>query len=63
MQLLGWMGMTTEDLTVLQRLQEEAHLQVATDFGDTAEIPLTRGTPQGDTLSPTLFAVCINVCL
>ena len=33
MQLLGWMGMTDEDMTVLQQLQADAHLQVATDFG------------------------------
>ena len=62
-QMMEWAGMHDNDLTVLRRLQDEAHLQVATDFGSTCEIPITRGTPQGDTLSPTLFAMFINICL
>jgi len=63
MQMLEWTGMHTDDIAVLERLQEHAHLLVDTDFGTTCEIPITRGTPQGDTLSPTLFCMFINVCL
>ena len=62
-QMLEWTGMHADDLKVLRQLQDNAHLQVATDFGSTCEIPITRGTLQGDTLSPTLFALFINVCL
>jgi len=62
-QMLRWSGMHDDDIAVLEQIQANAHLKVATDFGDTCDIPITRGTPQGDTLSPTLFSMFINVCL
>jgi len=62
-QMLEWSGMHPNDVEIIRRLQEHAQLQVVTDFGATCEVPITRGTPQGDTLSPTLFSLFINICL
>ena len=62
-QLLAWAGMQQADINTIKRMQQGSWLTVATDFGDTAEIPLSRGTPQGDTLSPTLFDFFVNACL
>jgi len=62
-QMLEWSGMHPDDITVIRRLQEGAQLRVVTDFGTTCDVPMSRGTPQGDTLSPTLFSLFLNVGL
>mmetsp|Transcript_61028 Transcript_61028/g.125832 ORF Transcript_61028/g.125832 Transcript_61028/m.125832 type:complete len:226 (-) Transcript_61028:1159-1836(-) len=51
----------------LVRLIRNAHtgawIRVRTPFGETAKIQVSRGTPQGDALSPSLFIFFINLML
>ena len=51
------------DVDILRNIYEDAWFQACTDFGETAQIPLTRGTKQGDPASPTIFNVLLNILL
>ena len=51
------------DVDILRNIYKDAWFQACTDFGETAQIPLTRGTKQGDPASPTIFNVLLNILL
>ena len=51
-QVMGKMGMSQEDVALIRDAHERTYTTVGTDYGNTAKVPTTRGTPQGDTLSP-----------
>eukprot|EP00961_Rhodomonas_salina_P120155 1616879-Rhodomonas_salina.1 len=57
------MGLHANDISLLRELDTDTWLRVSTDFGDTAKVPTNRGSLQGDTLSPSIFAYFINLCL
>jgi len=51
------------DLDLLQNIYEGTYYQTSTPYGITARIVLTRGTKQGDGLSPLLFIFLFNALL
>ena len=55
-------GFGIPDVDVIERLYTGAYFQVSGKQGETAKIPLTRGTRQGCCLSPLIFTICLN-CL
>ena len=55
--------MHEEDVNLIHTAHTGAWVKVHTPFGETAEIQVTRGTPQGDALSPSLFVFFINIML
>jgi len=61
--LMELLGMHRADIELIRGAQRGTWTKVSTAYGDTAKIPTTRGTPQGDTLSPSLFCFFINLCL
>ena len=61
--LMERMGMHPNDIEMIRGAQRGTWTSVATTYGNTARIPTSRGTPQGDTLSPSLFILFINLCL
>jgi len=61
--VLERLGMHQEDVDLIRNAHTGAWVKVHTPFGDTAEIQVTRGTPQGDALSPSLFVFFMNLCL
>jgi len=61
--VLERLGMHPDDVELIRRAHTGAWVKVRTPFGETAEVQVTRGTPQGDALSPSLFVFFINLCL
>ena len=61
--LMEKMGMQPEDVQLIKNAHDGAWVVVRTPFGDTARIQVTRGTPQGDVLSSSLFIFFLNLCL
>eukprot|EP00961_Rhodomonas_salina_P301729 3940583-Rhodomonas_salina.7 len=61
--MLDKMGLHPDDVSLLRELYTDTWLRVSTYFGDTAEVPTNRGSLQGDTLSPSILAYFINLCL
>lgn len=61
--VLRALGMAEVDVQLLERAYEGTWHRIETDFGDTAPIPLSRGTPQGSALSPSIFVLFLNLCL
>jgi len=57
------MQMHPQDIELLQQTYNGAWMKVQTPFGETATIPITRGTPQGDSMSPSIFNLFINLAL
>ena len=51
------------DIDLLQTLYEKAHYEADLPYGRSAAIYLTRGTKQGDKLSPLLFGIIFNALL
>ena len=51
------------DVDMIQGIYADSRYQAQTAFGMTAEIFLTRGTKQGDGLSPLLFSLVFNALL
>eukprot|EP00961_Rhodomonas_salina_P162237 2185349-Rhodomonas_salina.1 len=60
---LEQLGLHPDDVRTIQRAHEGSWVKVRTPFGDTAEIEVRRGSPQGDCLLPSLFIFLINLCL
>lgn len=58
---LETLGLNPGDVDMLRQAHSGAWVKVQTP--DTAEIEVTRGSPQGDCLSPLLFVFFINLCL
>eukprot|EP00961_Rhodomonas_salina_P212519 2870175-Rhodomonas_salina.1 len=57
------MGMDERDIILVKELYSDTWLKISTEMGETACIPTTRGSPQGDMLSPSIFAFFMNLCL
>eukprot|EP00961_Rhodomonas_salina_P067724 909480-Rhodomonas_salina.1 len=55
--------MHPSDVNTIRNAQAGAWVRVRTPFGETAQIEVLRGTPQGYCLSPSLFVFFINLCL
>ena len=55
--------MNVPDVALLQNIYKDTFCQVDTPFGLSAPIFLTRGTKQGDCLSPLLFSLLFNTLL
>ena len=51
------------DVELLMNIYKGTYCQVVTPYGKTAPIYLTRGTKQGDCLSPLLFSLLFNALL
>ena len=51
------------DVDLLQSLYREAHYAADLPYGRSAAVPLTRGSKQGDKLSPLLFSILFNALL
>ena len=51
------------DVPLLKNIYKDTYCQVDTPYGKTAKIYLTRGTKQGDCLSPLLFSLLFNALL
>ncbi len=49
------MGLNVPDIDLLLSLYHESSYVADLPYGKSAPIPLTRGTKQGDKLSPLLF--------
>ena len=49
------------DVDILRIMYKEAYFKAEAQGQHTGPIPLTRGTKQGDPLSPTLFNLVINI--
>ena len=60
----AWLDlMNVPDVTLLKNIYKDTFCQVDTPFGMSAPIFLTRGTKQGDCLSPLLFSLLFNTLL
>eukprot|EP00961_Rhodomonas_salina_P100767 1355827-Rhodomonas_salina.1 len=57
------MGMDERDIILIKELYAYTWLKISTEMGETVRIPTTRGSPQGDTLSPSIFVFFMNLCL
>jgi len=57
------MEMHPTDIELLRQTYAGAWIKVQTPFGETAPIDITRGTPQGDSMSPSIFNLFINLAL
>ena len=61
-----WRGLrelNVPDVDLLQSLYRESSYVADLPYGQSAPIPLTRGTKQGDKLSPLLFDLIFNSLL
>ena len=61
--LLRQLGMAETDVLIFEGIYRGMWSKVNTTFGETAEIPLQRGSCQGCPLSPTTFIVFLDLCL
>ena len=61
--LLRQLGMAEADVLIFEGIYKGMWSRVNTTFGETAEIPLQRGSCQGCPLSPTTFIVFLDLCL
>eukprot|EP00961_Rhodomonas_salina_P046899 629524-Rhodomonas_salina.3 len=61
--LFEQLGMHRADVDLLRWCHRGAWVTVRTPFGETARVQVTRGSPQGDSLSPSLFVFFLNLCL
>jgi hypothetical protein len=60
----AWLqAMNVPDIQLLQNIYKGTYCQADTPFGMSAPIFLTRGTKQGDCLSPLLFSLLFNALL
>ena len=57
------MGFDPEDVEVIRSIYKDAYYAAETSYGRTTNIPLTRGTKQGNVLSPCIFGICISALL
>jgi hypothetical protein len=57
------LGFPTDATEVVRNLYSAAETRVSIGHGDTAPIPIERGTLQGDTLSPLLFIIFLEPLL
>eukprot|EP00961_Rhodomonas_salina_P227690 3077761-Rhodomonas_salina.1 len=57
------LGMNEVDINTILLAHTGAWVKVQTPFGESAQIDMTLGTPQGDCVSPNLFGLFINLCL
>ena len=55
--------MRVPDIDLLRSLYDESYYVAGLPYGQSASIPLTRGTKQGDKLSPLLFDLIFNCLL
>jgi hypothetical protein len=63
LEVLDILGMPPQIRTCIANLYKNATTMVLTPFGPTKSFPITRGTLQGDTLSPLLFLLYIELLL
>ena len=62
--LWAWLReLNIPDVDLLQALYREAHYVADLPYGRSAPVPLTRGSKQGDKLSPLLFSLLFNALL
>jgi hypothetical protein len=62
--LWAWLRhLNIPDVELLQSLYEGAHYVADLPYGKSATVTLTRGTKQGDKLSPLLFSLVFNALL
>eukprot|EP00961_Rhodomonas_salina_P154827 2085573-Rhodomonas_salina.1 len=61
--LFEQMGMHSADVDLLRQCHSGAWVTVRTPFGETARVQVMLGSPQGDSLSPSLFVFFLNLCL
>ena len=62
--LWAWLRhLNIPDIDILQSLYEGAHYVADLPYGRSATVTLTRGTKQGDKLSPLLFSLVFNALL
>ena len=61
--IMQWEGIPPHMCRCVASLYANASTQIITPAGLTAEIPITRGTLQGDTLSPLLFLLYLEPLL
>jgi ribonuclease HI len=57
------LGFPTDAIEVVKDLYMSAHTKIKTPYGSTPEIPIDRGTIQGDSLSPFLFVLYMEPLL
>jgi hypothetical protein len=63
LEILGMLGVPQQIQTCVTNLYGNASTRILTPFGPTDPIPITRGTLQGDTLSPLLFLLYLEPLL
>eukprot|EP00961_Rhodomonas_salina_P267952 3620476-Rhodomonas_salina.2 len=61
--LFKHLGMHPDDVDLLRQCHAGAWVTVGTPCGETARVQVTRGSPQGDSLSPSLFVFFLNLRL
>jgi hypothetical protein len=57
------LGFPTNAIDVVKNLYYQAHTRIRLPSGCTGDIPVERGTNQGDTLSPFLFLIYMEPLL
>ena len=57
------LGFPTDAIDVVKNLYYQAHTRIRLPSGCTGDIPVRRGTIQGDTLSPFLFLIYMETLL